>query len=556
MTSKTVDFSVANASQIKGLFDTSLKSLSAKSVDGQLYHDLLLMLTEAVANAIKHADEIKKRGHVDCRISLSSQSISLLIDDHGRGFKPDRIPIPNFKSLKKNGRGVFIMRQLADSVSYRKGKTKNTLVIKRNLSHPDSVLKELDLLHDISQAILEPGNKKGIYEAILDKTVRSFQVERASILLYNKESKKLSLVASIGLSKKDVALSPGEGIAGFVFRHAKPCLIEDMDKNVSGWKKKKRYKSRSFISAPLMAGPLSGKREAVGVINMTDRKNGRPFTRKDLKLLTTIANQATAYLHIGELLGKARAGELLRRDVEVARRVQESFLPDSPPLMPGLECLSWCETAQSVGGDYHDYAVISPTQAYVMVGDVSGHDISAAMSMVNLRSRIRALIDHESDPGFLLERVGKSICEDLQRVEQFASLVVAQINVSSGVVNVANAGHPAPVLVKQGKILSLGGVMDHGLVLGVSASETYRTFEMTLGFGETLVFFSDGIVECLGKKNRRYTQDEFFKSILQHSQKSLSQMMDGLQKDLLRHLGAHSWNDDVTLLLVRRQQST
>lgn len=561
----SVSFSVNREADLVAGFDAALKRLTSRRplpfFRGQFLSDLKLAFVEGGANAIRHAHELEKSGRVDCRLRVSGAFVEIRIDDHGRGFSIDRLRLPAVSRLKESGRGLFLMQQLMDRVDYKRGKTKNSLVLRRALPGLSAGEKNLDLLYEISDALARGTEPDGLYRLILDRAVEAFGVEKASLLMFDTESRKLKVVASRGLSgplSRRIALRPGEGIAGYVFQHAKPCLIEDMNRNRAGWKKRGRYKSRSFISAPMIASPLQVGQSPVGVINVTDRRNGRPFTRGDLRLLATMANQASACLHLSKLLGKATEGEALRREMEIASEIQRSYLPFDKlragslhsPDVPEFDVAGSCETAQAVGGDYFDFMRYRD-HFYVVIADVSGHNIAAALTMVGFRSHLKALLSSEGDLRKIMSCLNSGLFEDLARQDQFISACLVRFNPDGSSGEIAVAGHRVPLLLREGEIKPLVEQKASGGVLGVERDEDYVSTPFSVRKGDSLFFYTDGVIEMTNNSGERLGFDGFVNILIQEGGGDAKETVGRIMKALHKFRKDAVLSDDTTLMVVR-----
>lgn len=555
---QSVSFSITAPTLILDTFRGAIQKVTSRQkstlLSGQIYHDMVSAFNEGVANVLRHTDEMQSRKKIDCQIRLTERQFEIRIIDHGKGFKMDKVPPPRFKSLKESGRGLFMMRQLMDSVVYKKNQKKNTLILKRFLLGSDRQSRDLNLLYEISDAILQSEDPDSVYRIILDKAVEAFGVERASILRYDPVSKKLTVVASRGLTREvseNIRVKPGEGISGYVFQHSKPCLIENMSRNTSGWKRKKGYKSQSFISAPMICSPLRLGQESMGVINMTDRIDGRPFTKRDLKLLTTIANQATAYLHICQLLSQAKDVEMMRRELEIARKIQQNYLPSGPPDFKGLKVSGWLETAESVGGDYYDTICQDVEDLYIVIADVSGHNIAAAMTMANFRSQLRALLFREKSPGQILTLMNKILLEDLMKNDQFISMILVRFNPVHRTFEWANAGHRPPLLIRDSKIKTPLSFGESGSVLGVVKAEIYGTQSMTVTSGDLILLYTDGVTEMMNPGGERFGFDRLCRLVSHHPKMDPSEFLKILKETLTHFRGGVRLSDDATAVSVK-----
>lgn len=544
---------IRSREEISSVFDSALEQLRRRLpkrvLAPQMLMDVKLCFVEGVANAIIHAKELEAPGYVNIHLFMDEHHIGFTVMDHGEGFDLQAVPTPDLNQPQSSGRGIFMMRQLADFVNYAMRKNENILKVRFALTGSGST-RELDLLYDLSEAILAQTSLEKVYETVLDQALAIFHVDRASILLYDEKTKRLRVVASRGMPTdihEKTTIRKGEGVSGFVYQHGRPLLIQDISRNRRGLQKNRQYKSRSFISAPMICSPMRVGERPMGVINLTDRIDKKRFSRKDLKLLSTIANHAMACVHMRELVSKVNHSESLRREIEAARRIQASYLPHSPPVIDNIDVAGRCEMAQTVGGDYFDMIVHGPS-LFVAIADVSGHDMTSAMSMVNFRSHLRAILHTESDPGRILTLINHSLFEDLRRLDQFVTCLLVRIDSGSGHMTIANAGHYPPLMGRE--ILDPGKT---GLVLGVDESEEYESSSLDLNPQETILLYTDGVTECMDSQGRVYGRQRAIDWMTRLQHKSCAVLVDELIRDVMDFRSDKRPLDDVTVVALRYQ---
>jgi anti-sigma regulatory factor (Ser/Thr protein kinase) len=217
------------------------KAHSKLHLSAQIQTDIKAAFVEAVANAVKHAQELKKKRSVKGHFFLNEKMIGFEVVDHGPGFNLKKIPVPDLSDFKASGRGIFMMKQLGDKLEYKKNSGHHVLIFGKNLM---GQTKELDLLYNLSEAIIRRASLDEVYEIILGQALDIFHVERASILIYDTEKKVLKVAASRGMSKdveKNIKVRSGEGVSGYVYQHGKPLLISDVKRNKQGIEQKKHY---------------------------------------------------------------------------------------------------------------------------------------------------------------------------------------------------------------------------------------------------------------------------------------------------------------------------
>ncbi len=286
----------------------------------------------------------------------------------------------------------------------------------------------LEVVHRLSCAIAQAADLQQVYQTLLNEVVDILGVEKASIMIYDAEADGLRIAAARGMDEqvmRDAFVRVGEGISGRVFESDEPLLVQDL-RSSGGGRGEARYKTSSLMSAPVTCFPMRVGNLPLGVINVTDRRDGSAFTDTDLKLLTTAANQVAAYVHISNLAREVRASERIRNELEIARQIQQRLLPAKPLDLDSLDVVGRVVAAQKVGGDYFDYFLTHARTPSFVVADVSGHNITAGILTAALRSVIRAQRDAEYEPATLVQKVNTILFDDLSNTEQFVSLVYLQ----------------------------------------------------------------------------------------------------------------------------------
>ncbi len=406
--------------------------------------------------------------------------------------------------------------------------------------------KQLSVLHDLSKAMIGVSSMEEVCEGILARTVSVLKVDKASIMKLDPIDGTLKIVAAKGMPKDIVSSSSvkiGQGISGKVFKSKKPLLLKNIKS--SKYQARDRYKSSSLMSAPVTF-PMNVGGNPVGVINVTDRRGKKGFTSEDLKLLTTIANQTAAYLHLCDLADDARRNEHLKRELEVAREIQQRLLPRRIPKMEKFDVAGMCLMAQKVGGDYFDFVVKGSGLPSIVVADVAGHSIGAAMMMTSFRSAVRTDISNALSPSIVAEKLNAILYDDLVAAEQFISMVYAQILGDS--IIYTTAGHHAPLVYQDGKFINYSTDDD---LLGVNKFSEYHEKRIAVKAGNIIVLFTDGLVDAARKSGERYGIERVKDYISKNSDKSSETLTDGLCGEARRFIGRQALKDDVTVVVLK-----
>ncbi len=244
----------------------------------------------------------------------------------------------------------------------------------------------------------------------------------------------------------------------------------------------------------------------------------------------------------------------LERELRVARRIQRSLVRLPPTELAGWQLASDYRPAREIGGDFFDvFPVLDPTRrdhVAIVIADVSGKGISAALLMAFLRPVIRAAIDHTGDPVEALERVNRILVEERQ-TGMFATALCGVLDLRSGSFRFASAGHEAPIRLP-GDGSAPASAADGGPLLGLFAGLALREQVLQLEPGDLLALYTDGVTDAVSPSGERFGYDRFVASLAAHRAAGPEALAQAVVGDILEFQGDRQAADDLALLLLRR----
>lgn len=410
----------------------------------------------------------------------------------------------------------------------------------------------IDVIYALSEAIAQSKDPKEVYDIILDAVLRFLNVSKASIMSYDPEVGALRIVAARGMNKdliENVVVRVGEGISGKVFASYRPLLINNITAEQTG-PGRERYQTKSLISAPVTCFPMKVGEESLGVINITDRTDGKPFTDEDLQLLMTIANQTAAYLHILNLMEERQANERLNQQMEIARQIQYRLLPSAPPVIEGLDVAGRLITAEKVGGDYYDCFLTHAKKPSFVIADVSGHSVGAALIMAAFRAAIRSQMDADFTPAILTQRINAILYEDLFQAEQFISMVYLQYVKSRQLIQYTCAGHMPPLVWRSAQS-KFEEYDTNDSLLGIEPRGIFHEKQLVVSRGDVIVLYTDGITEAANKEGERFGKDRLVKCLSDAVVGSARQIVDVMVETVQSFVDPMLPRDDVTAMVIK-----
>lgn len=309
-------------------------------------------------------------------------------------------------------------------------------------------------------------------------------------------------------------------------------------------------KIRSVMCVPLLGRSENAK--AIGVVQLDTQNNYKQFTREDLKLLLTVAGQAAIAIENASLHSTivARAG--LERDLKLARDVQKSFLPKKMPKAAGYEFFAFYESAQEVGGDYYDFIPVPGPRWAVMCGDVAGKGVPAALLMAKVSSDARFCCLTEPDFAQVVYKLNEHM-QEAGLLDRFVTLGAALLDPAAHAVTFVNAGHNPPIIYRAATGQHEDGITTQqtGYPLGVADGIPFDAVTTTLGPGDCVLLYTDGISESKNKDEKDFGMDGIL-TALKAGPMTPKAMVERLISAVHQHAAGRKPHDDLTVVAFGR----
>lgn len=259
------------------------------------------------------------------------------------------------------------------------------------------------------------------------------------------------------------------------------------------------FRIRSMMCAPL----LDSEGNAFGALQIDTLDQRQRFTKEDLELLVSTAAQAALAIQQAQLHEQAIAQKEIERDMKLAREVQHGFLPDRRPDLPNYEFFDHYEPTADVGGDYYDYITLTDGRVAVIVADVVGHGVAAALLTAKLSSETKFALFSEPTPAAAVTKLNEKLCAS--NMQRFVTMIMVIIDPARNVATIVNAGHMAPMVRRADGTIEEPSEDIAGLPLGVTDAMGYEQCEVEIRPGDTFTMYTDGINESIDASGAFYT---------------------------------------------------
>ncbi len=426
-------------------------------------------------------------------------------------------------------------------------------------------------------------------EEILASTIRTIPilvgVQRTAVFLWDAENELFTLAQSYGLS------STQEDRLVKIEADQFPLLKRVIEKDevtalsissmletgqvLEGWSKAKpppRAEVQNLMQKAdclILAFPISVKGEMFGVLVIEEptqlpsvergvTRSNRQLRSRRVEITTGISRQLAVAIQNDRLQRQRVEQERLEGEMQLAREIQQAFLPHEQPSLPGWDLKVLWSTAREVGGDFYDYFTLPDGKFGIVVADVADKGMPAALFMTLVRTLVRATVQEGISPHRVLERVNNVILPDAPQ-GMFVTLVYAVLDIQKGVIQLVNAGHNPPLIWHQAQ-KKLRSIPKSGMALGVQEDVLYSQKKILLTPGDFLILYTDGITEAFSREGQIFGEARF-RSLIETTLANLPQTPDAtrtdaeylvetIQRAVREFVGEGLPSDDLTLLVL------
>ena len=564
--------------QVRPLTREARAFLAAKGLREEELMSCELVLAEACNNAIQYATGEGQGQPIEVVVECDDARVQMLVNDHTPGFNlQEKLRLPEDES--ESGRGMFIIQSLVDDIDYLFGTEFNSLVLTK------SRLPVIDFNgRAIEEKVEALTRKLGESEQIIDdmaEELSSCYESLSAIFRCGAELGKtgdlrefshnlcrdLLLIADADWFVLRVV--PRDGGFLTVFTSSTdplPPLAISTDK-VNSYVELKAafYRKDVWFDAtnplesedPLcvlkpgsigLVHPFFFSDNLMGTLTIGKPTDGKPLTAAQANIVHTFADFLAIQIITARLRDEQVNHRLVAHELEIARNIQRALLPKSLPQLPGFDLAGFCESARQVGGDFYDVLQINEHSALLVIADVMGKGVPAAMFAATLRGLLRAAPEMATQPGALLGRVNRLLYDELSNVEMFITAQLVFVDVLSRRIITANAGH-CPVLLQSTLRKNISAIAPDGLPLGILPDTTFYDQTADLEARSRLILYTDGLTDAQSSSSECFGHPRLLQWLEKTAARNAAELKESLAAELNTFRGTTPLADDLTFLI-------
>lgn len=420
-----------------------------------------------------------------------------------------------------------------------------------------------EVLLQVAQTVVSQNDLNDILDTIIHLLTILVGLDAGLIYLWNKDTQSYILSAATSQTQPDIDLQIGkvyhQGDIPFLDQvlaadQLIACPLPEGPSVIGEWDLDKCQASndlsRSTARNWLLGIPLSIKGVFYGIMVAQEANVQTAFHGKRIELIKGIAQQTTLAIQNEHLTEEMVVRERMEREFQLARDIQKTFLPEATPVYPGWDIdLRW-QTARQVGGDFYDLFETKDHKLALIIADVSDKGMPAALYMTVTRTLIRSAAQEIISPALILEKVN-SLLEMESRNGMFVTAFLAFLDLATGELTYANAGHNLPIWKRKKHNKCKRLEMD-GIALGVTSDAVYANKIIHLNPGDFLLLYTDGVTEAMSDNEKFFSEPRLF-DLLEGSRVDTSnELLTSIEKAIEEFRNGEPPSDDLTMISINR----
>jgi len=502
------------------------------------------------------------------------------VTDHTAGFEwPAEIKSPVDEA--ESGRGLFLMQSLTDKVFYLRNPGQNVLVMRRarpaslSVALPDASRLQARLAEAEASLTDMTAELASSYESLVavfrysaelgtQTEVKDFsrRLLRDLVQIAEADSAVLRLLSPDGKKLETLLMWPENG------KEPLPSVAlaagaDSVEVNAARNRQDIWFDAREPLpkNDPLRAvmpvgtgicHPFQVADQLVGTVALGRLAADRSFTAAQVNLFHTFTDFLGIQIVNARLLVERTATQVTQRELQIAADIQRSLLPGKIPTCKPFALACACQNAMQVGGDFYDLIPAGEDAVLLVIADVMGKGVPAALFAAMLRTAIRSMPQLFSKPGELLAAANRTLFPDLSRVDMFVTAQVAYLNGRLGEMSYATAGH-CPLLLWQPGETEASLCKEGGFPLGIESEVTYPQTTISLPPGTAALMYTDGLTETRNTAGEMLGEKRLLTLLAQAG--AHGNDIEGAKQFMLQqineHAGQAALTDDQTLILIR-----
>ncbi len=408
-------------------------------------------------------------------------------------------------------------------------------------------------LLEFSQELPRLMNPEEILHSVVNTISSTMHVEKVAVVLCDRQKECYSVSRNIP-EEYSRFVQEDNSLISLLSQMKRPLLLALLDEEPETLPLNAQDREKILRSGIILSVPMFIKERLIGTINVGPKMSGKVYSQEDIDLLSTVAGQAAIAIENGILHLSELEKQKMEEQLQIARNIQQSLLPKHSPVIDRLDIAGISVPALSVGGDYFDYIQLGQKKLLVVVADVSGKGMSAALYMSKIQGMIQLASHMYDTPRDMLIHVNRRLYDGIER-KSFITMVLALFDLEKNTVQICRAGHNRAILCTNGSFeylnsTGIGLGLERGPIFEQSLEEAVRPLNPESIF----FFYSDGLSEAMNEQHEQYGEETITQFIESHKSLPAQELQDQLMRSVKQFQGLAEQHDDITWVLIKHHK--
>lgn len=413
--------------------------------------------------------------------------------------------------------------------------------------------EQLSVLYDAARVVASGNNLQSVLDEILQIFTDQFKFDLCVIRILDEDRQTLTVRSQRGMTSEHFGESERdlttETFIGETFLTNHVTVVNDCD-FISKPKTAAIIRREEILS--FAHAPIAVEGQPIGVLSAFSRTAKGIFTNEFVELFSSLAGQVGVAWRNAKQTDHLIAAKEQQRELEIAKNIQLGLLPTRVPEVPGISLAGLCIPAKEVGGDYYDFLYLQNDRLDLVIADVSGHNVGAALIMAEARTMIRSRSVQFNSPDKLLFELNQFLYEDLTKAELFITLFYLQYQPVSRTIEYASAGH-SPTLLWQAAKEQCIKLDPEGLIIGVKKEFPYEKETVELGSGDVMLLYTDGLIEAMNDNNELFGENRLADLLKENRHLQPQELISHIVEQVQLFSGHHNFLDDVSMIALKAE---
>ena len=408
-------------------------------------------------------------------------------------------------------------------------------------------IQQLSLLFEATRLLNSTLDLAELLDLILRIAKTEVKADRGTVFLLDRQNKELWSIVAQGLASAEIRVPFDRGVAGHVVTTGEHINVADaytLEYFDRSFDQKFNFRTKSLLCLPIR----HRSNEIVGVIQLLNSSAG-VFSAEDQEFLEKLSGHMAMALENARLHREALEKQRMERDLAVARNIQQSLLPQTPPTVAGYDIWVTNEPCFECGGDYYDFLSLGPSTLLAVVADVEGKGVASALVMSNLQATLRALSMHLHSLEVLMLSLNEMMFNDTKS-EKYLSCFLALVDTKRNGLHYINAGHCPPILVN-GFDGGFQKLEKGGTVVGLFPDVEYERGSAQMNPGDILVLSTDGITEACNVNEDEFEAEGLAAAVARHRHLPAKQIVANVLAEVNEFARGGPHVDDKVLMVIK-----